>query len=228
MCGRFSLGVDTDRLIAEFDVTIVTVDHRPRYNIAPTQPVAAIVRGRDGLRLGFLRWGLLPAGVDRPPGGRPLINARAESVGRKPAFVDSFRRRRCWVLADGFYEWRKEPGGGRSPFHVRLPDGRPFAFAGIWDRAEGENDPLLTCAILTTRPAEAVAAIHPRMPVMLAPETRAAWLDPAAPPATLQALLRPYDGPLEVRPVSRRVNSAANDDPSCREPAEGATETSAP
>lgn len=228
MCGRFSLGVDTDRLIAEFDVTVVTGQHRPRYNVAPTQPVAAIVHGAGGTRLGSLRWGLVPAGPARP-GGRPLINARAESVDRKPAFAESFRRRRCWVLADGFYEWRKEPRGSRSPFHIRLPDGRPFAFAGIWDRADGEEDgePVVSCAILTTRPAAAIAGIHDRMPVILPPETRTTWLDPSAEHTALTALLRPYQGDLEVRRVSSRVNSTANDDPSCRHPIEAAPETSA-
>lgn len=227
MCGRFSLGVDTDRLISEFGITVVTAEHQPRYNIAPTQQVPAVVRGVDGRRLGSLRWGLVPAGPAPQAGGRPLINARAETVDRRPAFADSFRRRRCWVPADGFYEWRKEPRGGRSPFHVRLPGGRPFAFAAIWDRAGGEDDdPLFTCAILTTRPAPAVAAIHDRMPVILPVAGREAWLDPAASPGTLTGLLRPYDGELEVRRVSGRVNSTANDDPSCWAPAQAVPETS--
>ncbi|HUE77591.1 MAG TPA: SOS response-associated peptidase [Longimicrobiales bacterium] len=227
MCGRFSLGVDTDRLISEFDVDVVTIEHRPRYNIAPTQPVAAVVRDAGDLRLGSLRWGLVPAGPAPPPGGRPIINARSETVARKPAFADSFRRRRCWILADGFYEWREESRGKRAAFHIRLPEGRPFAFAGIWDRAGGEgDDPLLTGAILTTRPAGAIAGIHDRMPVILPSDIRAAWLDPTASPASLAALLRPFEGGLEVHRVSSRVNSAANDDPSCRAPAEDATETS--
>lgn len=230
MCGRFSLGVDTDRLITAFGPAAILEDHQPRYNIAPGQPVPAMVRGPDGLRLGSLRWGLLPGGVAAPVGhpARPLINARAETVARKPSFADSFRRRRCWILADGFYEWRKEPGGGRSAFHVRLPDGEPFALAGIWDRSGEDEAPLVTCAILTTRPAGAVAGIHDRMPVILPPETRDAWLEPAARSEALADLCRPYDGALEVRRVSSRVNSVAHDDPSCRHPLPDGAETSLP
>lgn len=225
MCGRFSLGVDTDRLVAEFGPEAAGLVHEPRFNVAPTQPVATAVRGPDGLRFGTLRWGLIPRGSGA--GSRsPLINARSESVGRRPSFASSFRRRRCWVLADGFYEWIRQPGGARRPYHIDLPDGRPFAFAGIWDRWEGEGGPLLTCAILTTTPAPAVAPIHDRMPVLLTAADRDAWLDPGAGPGDLRSLLRPFAGPLRVRPVSSRVNSVAHDDPACREPAATAPETS--
>ena len=209
MCGRFSLGADTDRLIAEFG--LAPEERTPRYNVAPTQPVTAVVRAPEGLRAGALRWGLLPAGGS----GRsrtPLINARAETVDRLPSFSEAFRRRRCWVLADGFYEWRREEDGSRVPYHITLPGRRPFAFAGIWSRDDGPGDGV-GCAILTTRPAPAVAPIHDRMPVILPAGARDAWLDPAAPPDTLTRLLRPWEGPLEVTRVSTRVNSVANDDP---------------
>lgn len=218
MCGRYSLGVDTDRLIAEFGLSDVPADHVPRYNIAPTQPVAAVVRGPDGLRIGWLRWGLIPGGGGPSPRA-PLINARSETASRLPAFRDSFRLRRCWILADGFYEWKRETDGSRVPYHIRLPDGRPFAFAGIWDRAEGpDGDPVVSCAILTTSPSAAVAAIHDRMPVLLPPALRGAWLDPATPDDRLAEILAPSDLPLEAHRVSTRVNAVANDDPSCRDP----------
>ena len=217
MCGRFSLGVDTDRLIDEFGLAHVPEDHAPRYNIAPTQPVLAVVRGSDGLRAGWLRWGLIPSGGPAPT-GRPLINARSETVQRLPSFAPSFRRRRCWILADGFYEWQRDDDGARTPYHIRRPDGRPFALAGLWDRVDGEAGPVVSCAILTTRPAPSIAGIHDRMPVLLSPADRDVWLDAAAPPDALEDLLVPTIDALEAHPVGTRVNSVANDDPSCRTP----------
>lgn len=217
MCGRFSLGVDTDRLIAEFGLDVTTTEHAPRYNIAPTQPVRAVVRDGDALRLGSLRWGLVPRWFD-DPSGPPLINARGETVDRKPAFRDAFRSRRCWILADGFYEWRSDDDGQRVPVHFRLPGGRPFAFAGLWDRwGEGE-DAIASGTILTTTPSDDVRPVHDRMPVILPADVRQDWLDSGAASPTLKALLRPYPGPLEARVVSTRVNSPANDDPACVEP----------
>lgn len=223
MCGRFSLGVDADRLVAEFGLAATPEEHRPRFNIAPTQPVLAVVRAPEGLRVGSLRWGLIPRGG--APRRGPLINARAETIGQRPTFSDAFRRRRCWILADGFYEWRREPGGQRVPYHIRLPDGRPFAFAGIWDRGE---DAAASCAILTTEPSPAVAPIHDRMPVILRAAVRDAWLEPRTDAAALLPLLRPYEGPLEVTRVSTRVNSVANDDAACRGSIPGAQEPSRP
>jgi putative SOS response-associated peptidase YedK len=212
MCGRFSLGVDTDRLIAEFGITSVIAEHTPRYNIAPGQDVPAVVADGDEIRLGAVRWGLLPAAEEGT--GSPRINVRGESVDRVPAYASSFRRRRCWILADGFYEWTAGAGGVRQPFHFRLPDRRPFALAGIWDRRDGEDDPP-TCAILTTRPSAVVEAVHDRMPVLLPRETRDRWLDPRADRRALTALIRPSTAPLESVPVSPRVNTPAHDDPSC-------------
>ena len=225
MCGRFSLGVDTDRLVAEFGPGAAELPHAPRFNVAPTQDVAAVALGPEGLRFGTLRWGLVTA--DSPgPGRRPLINARAETVAHRPSFAQAFRHRRCWVLADGFYEWANDGDGARVPWHVSLPDGRPFAFAGVWDRWEGEGGPLLTCAILTTRPTPSVARVHDRMPVILPHDQRETWLRPGTEPGHLEALLRPFPGELRVERVSTRVNSVANDDPTCREPLAAAPETS--
>lgn len=218
MCGRFSLGVDTDRLVAEFGLDHVVERHEPRYNLAPTQPVAAVVLGDDGLRLGRLRWGLVPGWATDAGTGARMINARSETVASKPAFRDLFRSRRCWVLADGFYEWRRDPDGKRAPYHFQLPGARPFAFAGLWDRWRGEDAEIRSCTILTAPANDAVAPIHDRMPVILPPSERALWLDPAAPPAALHALLRPYPGRLESFPVSARVNTPAHDDPALREP----------
>ncbi|MDX1673291.1 MAG: SOS response-associated peptidase [Longimicrobiales bacterium] len=217
MCGRFSLGVDTDRLVAEFGIASVAEPHEPRYNIAPTQPVPAVVRSDGGLRLGALRWGLVPYWADDPGIGARMINARSETVATKPAFRDPFRERRCWVLADGFYEW-EERDGQKVPIHFRLPDSRPFAFAGLWDRWGDGDAEIVSCTVLTTEPSDAVRPVHDRMPVILPEEERAQWLDPAADPDALQTLLRPYPGPLEGRRVSTRVNRPENDDPSLIEP----------
>ena len=216
MCGRFSLGVDTDRLIAEFGIAAVADAHEPRYNIAPTQPVPAVVRDDHGLRLGSLRWGLVPHWADDASMGARMINARSETVDTKPAFRDPFRDRRCWVLADGFYEWREE-GGRKVPFHFHRPDGAPFAFAGLWDRWRGDGDEVVSCTILTTEPSDMVRPIHDRMPVILPAEARDAWLDPGAEPQALKDLLQPYPG-LERRRVSTRVNRPENDDPSLLDP----------
>lgn len=219
MCGRFSLGVDTDRLIAEFGIATVAADHEPRYNIAPTQPVPAVVRGDQGPRLGALRWGLVPHWADDPGIGARMINARSETVDRKPAFQGPFRDRRCWVLADGFYEWRDD-GGRKVPVRFTLPDGRPFAFAGLWDRWRRGDDEVLSCTILTTEPNDDVRTVHDRMPVILPDDVRDHWLDPDAPTGALKELLRPYPGTLTGRRASTRVNRPENDDPSVLEPDE--------
>lgn len=220
MCGRFSLGVSTDDLVEEFGIAEGSLDWAPRYNVAPTQDVAAVVAGENGPRIGALRWGLVPAWADDPAIGNRLINARAESVADKPAFRDAFRARRCLILADGFYEWqRREKGTTKVPFHIRLPDGRPFAFAGLWERWQPrDGEPLHTCTIITTDAAPSIRAIHDRMPVILRPDQRQQWIRRDTPPSTLLAMLRPYSGPLTAHPVSTVVNSPDNDGPDCVTP----------
>ncbi|NIP82385.1 MAG: hypothetical protein GWM90_25435, partial [Gemmatimonadetes bacterium] len=156
--------------------------------------------------------------AEDPAGGARMINARSETVDRRPAFAEPFRRRRCWVLADGFYEWYTGPDGRRVPIHFRRPDGRPFAFAGLWDRWRGGDQELASCAILTTEPNQAVRPVHDRMPVILPAASRDRWLDPDAGPAALRELLRPYPEALEGRRVSTRVNSPDHDDPDCVRP----------
>jgi putative SOS response-associated peptidase YedK len=220
MCGRFSLGVNVDRLVGEFGLDPDDVEHEPRYNIAPGQDVLAVVRGPDGLRPGLLRWGLVPWWAPDPRGGARLINARSETVASRPSFRDSFRNHRCWVLADGFYEWQRGPGNRRQPYYIHRPDGRPFALAGLWDRWRRDQQQIVSCTILTTSPNEVVAPLHDRMPVILPPDLRERWLDPAVDPDELQFLLRADAGPLEAYPVATRVNSPANEGPEVREPLE--------
>lgn len=221
MCGRFTL-TDPDADLAEqFNLPDVP-DLQPRYNIAPTQPVAAVrVAAESAAReLALLRWGLIPFWANDPGIGARMINARSETAAEKPAFRAAFRRRRCLVLADGFYEWQKE-NGGKQPFYIRLRDGQPFAFAGLWESWKGEGETVIeSCTLLTTQPNDLIHPLHNRMPVILHPRDYALWLDPEMQAAErLKPLLRPY--PFEemvAYPVSRFVNKPQNDDPRCIEP----------
>lgn len=221
MCGRYTLTVPADQIAEVFELPGMPAGYHPRYNIAPTQdaPVIRVLEEAGGARrCDLLRWGLVPFWADDPAIGNKLINARAESAATKPSFRDGFRKRRCLVVTDGFYEWRKE-GGGKQPYWIHRPDGRPFAFAGLWsrwDKGTGEGQPPLeTFTILTRDALPEVAEIHPRMPVILAREDHDAWLDPGVQDPDLLAplLQRPVGSGLELRRVSRRVNSPANDDP---------------
>ncbi|MFW6078200.1 MAG: SOS response-associated peptidase [Gemmatimonadota bacterium] len=222
MCGRFSLATPRDVLIEAFGAPEFAFDYRPRYNIAPTQPVAALVRDDAGARIGPLRWGLIPHWADDPSIGNRMINARAETVHRKPSFRSAFRRRRCLILADGFYEWARLEDGGKAPYRIRRRDERPFAFAGLWERwrPDEEGEPIHSCTIITTDARADLRDIHPRMPVILPVDDRRRWLDDDAGIDALRGLLRPYpDDDLEAYRVSTIVNSPRNDGPECFEPA---------
>jgi putative SOS response-associated peptidase YedK len=168
----------------------------------------------------LLRWGLIPSWADDPRIGNRLINARAETVATKPAFRRAFKERRCLLLVDGFFEWQRQ-ARRKQPFYIRLCDGRPFAFAGLWEQWEGsEGTTVQSCTILTTTSNDLVGGIHHRMPVILSPTHYDRWLDPGLQePAVLQPLLRPYPADeMTAYPVSPRVNSPANDSPECTEP----------
>ena len=218
MCGRFTLASPGEAVGELFGLTETPV-LAPRYNIAPSQPVAAVRAAGEGRELVALRWGLIPSWAKDPAIGDRLINARSETAAEKPSFRTALRQRRCLLVADGFYEWRKD-GPRKQPHLIRFRDRRPFAMAGLWERWEGPDGPVESCTILTTAANEVVAPIHERMPVILVPETHAAWLAPATrDPVMLAPLLRPLAAEeLEVFPVSLRVNSPANDDPQCIAP----------
>ncbi len=219
MCGRFTLAVDPADLIDAFgldpnaspDLAVVG----PRYNIAPTQAVA-VVPNTAPRHLEVMRWGLIPSWAKDPKIGSSLINARGETVAEKPSFRSAFKRRRCLILADGFYEWKKEAGGGKTPYFIQMADERPFAFAGLWEvwrPADGSELP--TCTIVTTTPNSVMAQLHDRMPVILAPEQYDIWLAEGERPAPeLLSLIQPFAGQLKARPVSTRVNSPRFDDAS--------------
>jgi putative SOS response-associated peptidase YedK len=215
VCGRFTLAVPSEEVGELFGLpTAGTLS--PRYNIAPSQAVAAVRIEAGQRRLVMLRWGLLPSWADDLAIGNRMINARAESVAEKPSFRQAFRARRCLVAADGFFEWQKREGGKR-PFHIRMRDGRPFAFAGLWERWTRGKEPVESCTLLTTTANALIRPIHDRMPVIVAPGEFDLWLDPQeAGTERVRAVLRPFSAEAMVAtPVGDRVNNPRNDDPEC-------------
>ena len=195
----------------------------PRFNIAPTQPVPVVrmtpQQAEPQRQFVFLYWGLVPSWADDPSVGNRMINARAETAADKPSFRTALRRRRCLIVADGFYEWQRL-GQRRQPMFIHMRDDRPLAFAGLWESWEGaDHSALESCTILTTEANDLVRPIHDRMPVILAPADYARWLDPAVQtPEPILPLLRPYPSePMEAYPVSTRVNSPTRDEKRCVE-----------
>ena len=220
MCGRYTLSSPSDLLADLFELESAP-ELSARYNIAPTQEAPVVRVGEGNSRtLELLRWGLVPFWAKDPTIGNRMINARSETVAEKPAYRASFEKRRCLVIADGFYEWQRT-GGPKQPWLFRLQSGQPFALAGLWDRWDkGEGGPLETFTILTTEPNELLAPVHNRMPVVLAPEEMTTWLDPGIQdPAELIPLLDAFPaGEMEGYPVSTFVNSPGNDSPRCIAP----------
>jgi putative SOS response-associated peptidase YedK len=221
MCGRFTLILDPVALREDLDLGESTTELAPRYNIAPTQPVA-VVADAQKRAIGMFRWGLIPSWAKDPSIGNRLINARAETLMEKPSFKTAFQRRRCLILADGFFEWHRPAGKAArpQPYYFRLADGKPFAFAGLWDlwmSPDGSEVP--TCTIITCQANEQVGQFHDRMPVMLTGERLWKWLDPRATPVDLQAQLRPYPADLmSAYPVSPVINSPTVDSEECITP----------
>ena len=215
MCGRLTLAEDHSELEGRFQFKAQGFEWVPRYNVAPTQPVLAVL-GNGERRGEMLRWGLVPSWAKNPGIGSRLINARAETVAEKPAFRQSLRSRRCLVLADGFYEW-KHVTGKRVPMRIVLKTGEAFAFAGLWDDWRSPSrDMIRSCTIITTTANTLLAPIHDRMPVILDRDSESAWLDPTAGLASLTRMLvphRPED--MDAYPVSTVVNSPRYDAPEC-------------
>jgi putative SOS response-associated peptidase YedK len=217
MCGRFTLTLNAAQIAARFGVPLPQ-SYKPRYNIAPTQEVLALIADALGRRVENVRWGLIPHWAKDPKIAQKSINARAETLFEKPSFRDAVKRRRCLILADGFYEWRKTPQGRRVPVYVRLKSKEPFGFAGLWETwSSPDGQTLKTCTIITTEPNELIKPIHDRMPVIVPREFEDVWLDPT-PKAReeLERVLRPYRAEeLELFEVSSLVNSPTNDGPEC-------------
>jgi putative SOS response-associated peptidase YedK len=221
MCGRYTLTADGGAVTEIFKVS-EAVELSPRYNVAPTQEVAVVGLNHAGGRtLGTMRWGLIPSWAKDPTIGNRMINARAETAAEKPAFRASFKRRRCLVVADGFYEWKKE-GAGKQPYYIQLKGHPPFAIAGLWDRWKDKEsgETIRSCTLLTTGPNALMVEIHDRMPVILHPEDYDRWLDPELQDReALETLLGPFEAEaMEAYPVSTLVNNPRNDRPECIEP----------
>jgi putative SOS response-associated peptidase YedK len=220
MCGRFTLHLPPEHLAEIFGLLEIPT-FPARYNIAPTQQVAAIRSAADGRRLlDFLIWGLIPSWAKDRSIGQKMINARAETVHEKPAFRHAIRYRRCLVPASGFYEWRQEEKG-KVPLYVHLKDGSPMPFAGLWESWKTpEGEAVETCTILTTSSNKLIEPLHDRMPVILHPEEYQLWLDrETTDPNKLKSLFHPYPaGLMEIYPVSRLVNSPRNDTSDLIEP----------
>lgn len=218
MCGRFTLTADPNQLREAFPWLNVPDGVQPRYNVAPSQPVA-VVPNNGKNQLDFFLWGLIPSWAKDPEIGNRMINARAETLTEKPSFRTAFRRRRCLILADGFYEWRLVPGQKvKIPTYIKLQSGTPFAFAGLWESwnsPDGSN--ILSCTIITAEPNSLVRDIHNRMPVILPRDAYQTWLEPGEPDIEgLKSLLRPYPAEeMTAYPVSRLVNSPANESAEC-------------
>jgi putative SOS response-associated peptidase YedK len=221
LCGRYTLATSGPAdLRARFPLG-ESVQIVRRYNIAPGDDVLAVTTDREGTPRGEqLRWGLVPSWAKSPQTGLKMINARVETVGRRSAFRRAFERYRCLVIADGFYEWQPVPSGPKQAFHITRQDREPFAFAGLWSIWGPPNGPRLrTCTILTTKANPAIARLHDRMPVILAPGQEAEWLDAATPLLVLRELLSGLTAEeTGLRPVGPAVNDARYDGPECLAP----------
>ncbi|MBW2617780.1 MAG: SOS response-associated peptidase [Deltaproteobacteria bacterium] len=224
MCGRYTLTHDRASLSRRFSCEAGGLTLAPRYNLAPGQEGAVVVN-QEGRRLRLMRWGLIPPWAKEAASGYKMINARAETVAAKPSFKGPLARRRCLVLADGFYEWPRQAGRkAKTPFRFVLAGEEPFALAGLWERWAGpEGRAILSYTIITTPANELIRSVHDRMPVILDPGDEEPWLDPALrDPATLTKLLRPFPARrMAGYPVSPAVNSTANDAPALILPVEG-------
>jgi putative SOS response-associated peptidase YedK len=220
MCGRYRLSRRKELIAEYFDID-GDVEWEPRYNVAPTQNVGIIRQAgpKPERHLALARWGLIPAWAKDATIGQRAFNARSETVASKPAFKEAFRRQRCLIPADGFYEWRRG-AAGKQPLHFGMSDDSLLAFAGLWDCWRGPGgDVVESCTILTTTPNSLLADVHDRMPVILDRQHYDRWLDPGLQNVKeLAGMLKPFDAASMKRyPVSTRVNSVANDDPQCAE-----------
>ncbi|QQS47573.1 MAG: SOS response-associated peptidase [Acidobacteriota bacterium] len=220
MCGRFTQRHKPEEVAERFEVEPIDLLETARYNIAPSQPIAAIRQVEAGRELFAPKWGLIPFWAKDPSIGNNMINAKSETLAEKPSFKRAFAKRRCLIPADGFYEWRKKGKGPSQPFYIHLKDDGLFAFAGLWEEWKSpEGEVVVTCTIITIDPNELVAGIHNRMPVILRRENEAAWLDPKNDISTAAGLMQTYPGELmDAYQISRAVNNPRFDDQSCIEP----------
>jgi len=218
MCGRFLLAVDPADIQDAFPNFIFKDQIEKRFNIAPTQPVL-VIPNNSSLEAVYFLWGMVPAWAKDPAIGSRMINARAETLSEKPSFRGPYKYHRCLILANGFYEWQEQQASKiKIPHFIRLTNGKPFAFAGLWDEWNSpDGSQIKSCAIITTNPNSLIGSIHNRMPVILPPDSYSNWLDPSPRSAdTLQDLLVPYPAvEMIASPISSYVNNPANNGPKC-------------
>ena len=216
MCGRYNIIPNAQAWIEAFDIQHgkdVILNLKPHYNVSPSQDVPAVRIEDDQRTACLLHWGLIPFWAKDKDIGYQTINARSETVADKPAFRSAFKRHRCFIPASGFYEWQRT--NGKQPYNIRMKDGRSFAFAGLWEHWEHENEAIESCTIIVTAANDLMKPIHDRMPVILNPQDYELWLDTnVSDKAKLLPLLSPYRGKdLEYYPVSKMVNNPKNDRP---------------
>lgn len=215
MCGRFTLTATFEEIINRFDIQsfLDEENYAPSYNIAPSQSVLAVINDGKSNRMGWLKWGLVPPWAKDASIGNKMINARAETLSEKPSFRTAFKKKRCLVIADSFYEWKRHADQSKTPMRIKLKSNDLFAMAGIWEAWKSpEGKTLYTCSVITTRPNELMKDIHDRMPVILKPEDEKTWLDTSFSDSNdINKLLVPFDETLmETYAVSSLVNSPRN------------------
>ena len=212
MCGRYSLKADIAQLAMRFEFAADEAIHEPAYNIAPTQQVLTVTNDGER-RAGYMRWGLIPFWAKDAKIGYRMINARGETVAEKPSFRTALRKRRCLILADGFYEWQKLGGKQKRPMRIVLKSGEPFAFAGLWETwKDPEGELIKSCTIITTAANDYLQPIHDRMPVILPRESESFWMDKdVEDPLALTSVIAPYpDDEMDAFEVSTLVNNTRN------------------
>ncbi len=218
MCGRFTLHTKLQELADAFGFDAGDLDINSRYNIAPSQDILAVRFQESARRTALLRWGLIPSWSKDPRMGTKMINARSETVASKPAFRSAFRKRRCLVPADGYYEWKRE-GSVKSPWYFRMRSRKPFAMAGLWEEwISPDQGTIASCCLLTCGPNELMLPVHDRMPVILDDESARTWLDPAADPESVMKILEPFPAELMTgHAIGKIVNNPRHDSADCIE-----------
>ena len=218
LCGRFTLSADFNEIMDRFAIESAVSEelYSASYNIAPSQPVLSVINDGKRNRLGYLQWGLIPSWAKDEKIGFKLINARAETLAEKPSFRDGYKKRRCLIVADSFYEWKRHDPHTKTPMRIKLKTNELFAMAGIWERWKSPNaNTIFTCTVITTTPNKLMQDIHDRMPVILRPEDEHTWLNPAISDVQVfnQLLVPLQEGLLEAYEVSNLVNSPKNNSP---------------
>lgn len=216
MCGRYTLLAEEAEILKEFGINHPLKDYTPRYNIAPGQKVLAVIQSRNEKRAGMMYWGLVPSWAKDPKIGYKMINARSETAHEKPSFKPLMSQKRCLIIADSFYEWRKTDTG-KQPLRISFENRGLFAFAGLWDQWQGEEEEKFTCTILTKEANQFMSDIHHRMPIILPESRQEEWIAPVkwSPEQAHEYITQLEMDPLKAYEVSTYVNSAKNTGPEC-------------